>query len=149
MFNFFCLLTMGYAYAYRCQKCGYEEHFNQGYGYLVHPQSVSEYLRLKKKLFHYRTHNKIVALSKQSTGLQIKAAFQVYMCHKCKILYDKAEIKVFDDEGKTYHKSQFRCTSCKTSRLKLTNIHRLNKATCPICKKNTFKRDHAYHDLFH
>lgn len=138
---------MGYAYAYKCQKCGYEEQFNHGHGFLVHPQSVNEYLALKKKLFHYKTHNKIVQLSKAHVGLQIKAAFQVYICHKCKLLYDKAEIKVYDEE-KTFHRSNFRCNDCG-SRLKLTNIHRLHKATCPKCKKKTFRRDHLHHDLWH
>ena len=138
---------MGYAYAYRCDKCGFEEEFNQGYGYLVHPQLIDDYFKLTKKLFHYKTHNKIIELSKIHNNLQIEAAFQVYICHKCKILYDKAEIKIFNGE-KTYHKSSFRCSACKNTRLKLTNIHRLSKATCPVCKKNTFKRDHAHHDLF-
>ncbi len=142
------LSTMGDAYAYRCQKCGYEEEFNQGHGYLVHPQTVKDYLKQKKKLFHYKTHSKISSLYSEHKDLQLKAAFQVYICPKCKTLYDKAEVKVFDEE-KTYHKSSFRCSSCKTTRLKLTNIHRLNKATCPVCKKKTFKRDHAHHDLFH
>ncbi|VAW22738.1 hypothetical protein MNBD_BACTEROID01-107 [hydrothermal vent metagenome] len=137
---------MGYAYVYKCQKCGYEEHFNQGYGFLVHPQSVDDYFALKKKLFHYKTHNKIVSLSKSHNNLHIKAAFQVYMCYKCKLLYNKVVIKVYDEE-KTYHKSSFRCTACNR-RLKLTNIHRLNRAACPKCKKKTFRRDPSHHSLW-
>ncbi|NQU86291.1 MAG: hypothetical protein HQ541_11070 [Mariniphaga sp.] len=137
---------MGDAYAYKCQKCGYEEYFNQGHGFLVHPQSVQEYLGLKKQLFHYKTHNKIVSLSKENESLRIKAAFQIYMCPHCQLLYDKAEVKVYKGD-KTIHKSRFRCSNCER-KLKLTNIHRLSKATCPICKKKTFKRDHSHHILW-
>jgi len=137
---------MGDAFAYKCHVCGYEEYFNQGHGFLVHPQSVIDYLSLKKKLFHYKTHRKIVELSRKYKDLKIKAAFQVYICPKCHLLYDKAEVKVYDEE-KVYHKSRFRCSDCN-SRLKLTNIHRLSKATCPVCKKRTFKRDHSVHVLW-
>jgi predicted RNA-binding Zn-ribbon protein involved in translation (DUF1610 family) len=137
---------MGDAYAYKCQKCGYEEHFNQGHGFLVHPQSVSDYLGLKKQLFHYKTHAKIVRLAEIHENLQIKATFQVYMCPTCRLLFDKAEVKIYDGK-KVYHKSRFRCSDCE-GKLKLTNIHRLSKAACPVCKKKTFKRDHSYHNLW-
>ena len=137
---------MGDAFAYKCNKCGYEEYFNQGYGFLVHPQTVKEYLGLKIKLFHYKTHNKIVQLAKKNKNLRIKAAFQIYLCPECQLLYDKAEVKIYDEE-KVYHKSRFRCSDCGR-KLKLTNIHRLSKATCPSCKKLTFKRDHTQHVLW-
>jgi predicted RNA-binding Zn-ribbon protein involved in translation (DUF1610 family) len=137
---------MGDAYAYKCQKCGYEEDFNQGHGFLVHPQSVIEYLGLKKKLFHYKTHNKIVSLARANGNMKIKATFQIYMCPQCNLLYDKAEVKVYNDE-KLFHKSRFRCSACNR-KLKLTNIHRLSRATCPVCKQKTFKRDYAHQDLW-
>jgi len=137
---------MGDAYAYKCRNCGYEEFFNQGHGHLVHPQSVKDYLTLKKKLFHYKTHGKILALSQVHPNLQIKATFQIYMCPDCRLLYDKAEVKVYDDE-KTYHKSQFRCTHCNR-RLKLTNIHRLKEAACPVCHSLEFGRDKQLHQLW-
>ncbi|MBN1822671.1 MAG: hypothetical protein JXR31_05510 [Prolixibacteraceae bacterium] len=137
---------MGDAFAYKCRKCGYEEYFNQGHGFLVHPQSVKEYLGLRTKLFHYKTHNKIVRLAKENKNLMIKATFQIYICPNCELLYDKAEVKVYD-ENKTIHRSRFRCSHCN-SKLKLTNIHRLSRATCPVCKKKTFHRDHALHELW-
>ncbi len=137
---------MGHAYAYRCNVCGYEELFNQGHGFSIHSQRVEEYLLLNKKLFHYKTHNKILQLANDFKDLWIKAGFQVYMCPKCKILFDKAEIEVYNDD-KIMHKSRFRCSNCR-SRLKLTNIHRLYKAACPVCKKNTFKRDKEHHDIW-
>jgi DNA-directed RNA polymerase subunit RPC12/RpoP len=129
---------MGDSYIYKCLKCGYEQDFNQGYGFIVHPQSVNEYLNLNKKLFHHKVHNKIVELSRQNNNLNIKAAFQDYICPTCKLLYDKAEIVVMEDE-KIVHRSRFRCAECK-GRLKRTNIHRLKTATCPKCRKKTFKR---------
>jgi peptide subunit release factor 1 (eRF1) len=138
---------MGDVYTYKCRTCGYTEDFNQGHGYLVHPQSVHDYLALKKKLFHYKTHNKIVALSKMHNNLQMKATFQVYLCHTCQILYNKAEVIVYE-EDKIYHRSRFRCSACN-SRLKLTNIHRLKQARCPVCKSLTFKRDSSPHHLWH
>lgn len=137
---------MGDTYAYKCRKCGYEQHFNQGYGFLVHPQSVQNYLGLKKQLFHYKTHDKIVRLSEKYDDLQIKAAFQVYMCPQCRLLFDKAEIKVYDSK-RVIHKSRFRCSNCN-HKLKLTNIHRLNTAACPVCKTKTFRLDHTSHNLW-
>lgn len=137
---------MGYAYAYKCRKCGYEENFKQGYGFQVHSQTAEDYLKQNKKLFHYKTHRKIVELAQNSRNLQIKATFQIYMCPACRLLFDKAEIKVYDD-GKPLHKSRFRCSVCG-ARLKLTNIHRLKIATCPVCKKKTFKRDASLHGLW-
>jgi DNA-directed RNA polymerase subunit RPC12/RpoP len=132
---------MGHAYSYRCKHCGFEEKFKQGHGFLVHSQPVDEYLKQQTQLFHYKTHNLIKQLSKQFSGLFLKAGFQVYKCPKCKLLHEKVEVIVFNDE-KVVHKSEFRCNECR-SRLKLTNIHRLKKAICPKCNKRTFQLNHS------
>jgi ssDNA-binding Zn-finger/Zn-ribbon topoisomerase 1 len=132
---------MGHAYSYRCKYCGFEEKFKQGHGFLVHSQPVDEYFKQQTKLFHYKTHNLIKQLSKQFSGLFLKAGFQVYKCPKCKLLHEKVEVIVFNDE-KVVHKSEFRCNECR-SRLKLTNIHRLKKAICPKCNKRTFQLNHS------
>ena len=137
---------MGHTYAYRCEHCGYEEYFNQGHGYLVHSQPVRKYLSQRTKLFHYKTHRLLKQLVKQYEQLQMKAGFQVYICPKCKVLYDKIEITVFKDE-KVVHKSEFRCKDCRT-RLKLTNIHRLKKAACPNCHKYSFHLDQISRSLW-
>jgi len=137
---------MGHTYAYRCEHCGYEEHFNHGHGYLVHSQPVKAYLSQRTKLFHYKTHRLLRQLVKQHEKLQMKAGFQVYICPKCKVLYDKIEVTVFNDE-KVVHKSEFRCRICR-SRLKLTNIHRLKEATCPKCHNHKFHLDHLQHSLW-
>ena len=137
---------MGHTYAYRCEHCGYEEQFNEGHGYLVHSQPVKTYLSQQTKLFHYKTHSLLKQLSSQHKNLRMKAGFQVYICPKCKILYDKIDVTVFDDE-KVVHKSEFRCRDCR-SRLKLTNIHRLKKATCPKCHKYSFHLDYLNHRLW-
>ena len=137
---------MGHAYIYRCEHCGFEERFNQGHGFLVHSQPLKEYLKQRTQLFHYKTHNLLKQLSKRYDGLFLKAGFQVYICPKCKILKDKVEVIVFNDE-KVVHRSDFRCNECRT-RLKLTNIHRLKKATCPKCHKITFQIDHKHHHLW-
>lgn len=130
---------MGHTYAYRCKHCGYEEEFNQGHGYLVHSQPVKEYLAQRKKLLHYKTHNLLIQLEKQQNNLFLKSGFQVYKCPKCEVLHDKVEVTVFDD-NKVVHKTEFRCRECR-SRLKLTNIHRLKRATCPNCHKRSFYLD--------
>lgn len=132
---------MGHSYKYRCGHCGYEEKFNQGHGFLIHSQPLNEYLKTPLKLFHYKTHNLLVTLAKQQPALYLRTGFQVYKCPRCKVLYDKVEVTVFDDKG-IVHKSEFRCNHCR-SRLKLTNIHRLKKAICPKCHKRTFQIDHA------
>jgi predicted nucleic-acid-binding Zn-ribbon protein len=128
---------MGHHYQYRCSNCGYEESFSRGHGYLIHSQPLNDYLKQPKKLFHYKTDRLLRSLPGEHDDLYLKAGFQVYKCPKCKILYDKTEVVVFD-EDKVVHKSEFRCSKCR-SRLKLTNIHRLKKAICPKCKKRTFQ----------
>ncbi len=137
---------MGHSYLYRCAHCGYQEYFNQGHGFLVHSQPVNEYLSQKTKLFHYKTHNLLKQLEIEKTNLFLKAGFQVYKCPKCKILYDKTEVIVYQDEN-VVHKSEFRCANCRT-RLKLTNIHRLKKAICPKCGKKTFQLEHTSQGLW-
>lgn len=137
---------MGHSYKYRCEHCGYEENFNRGHGYLIHSQPLDEYLKHPKKLFHYKTHNLLVSLSKKHKNLYLKAGFQVYKCPKCKLLHDKTEVVVFNDEH-VVHKSEFRCNKCR-SRLKLTNIHRLKKAICPKCSKRTFQLDQMHSELW-
>ena len=132
---------MGHAYKYRCSRCGFEQDFNQGHGFLVHSQSLDEYLNQGIKLFHYKTHDALIKLASQNNNLYLKAGFQIYKCPKCKILEDKTEVTVFKDE-KVVHKSEFRCNECRT-RLKLTNIHRLKKAICPVCRKRTFQMNHS------
>lgn len=137
---------MGHAYAYRCDRCGYEEEFNQGHGFMVHSQPVGEYLKQRTKIFHYKTHDLLKKLAKQKHDLFLKAGFQIYKCPKCLTLYDKVEVKVYNDE-KVVHKSEFRCRTCK-SRLRLTNIHRLKKTICPKCRNNTFRINHSQHHLW-
>lgn len=137
---------MGQAYLYRCDHCGFSESFNQGHGFLVHSQPVSEYLKQRTRILHYKTHNLLRKKALSSDKLHLKAGFQVYKCPHCKTLYDKIEVTVFED-GKVVHKSEFRCKECR-SRLKLTNIHRLKRAICPRCKQRTFRRDYAQQQLF-
>jgi Zn finger protein HypA/HybF involved in hydrogenase expression len=137
---------MGHAYPYRCEHCGFEESFNQGHGFLIHSQSVGEYLKQSTKLFHYKTHNLLLELAKKDKGLFLKAGFQVYKCPKCRVLYDKVEVVVYNDEV-VVHKSSFRCSECK-SRLKLTNIHRLKNAFCPKCRQRTFQINYAHQQLW-
>lgn len=129
---------MGHSYTYRCRHCGFEDKFNQGHGFLVHSQPLNGYLKLRVKLFHYKTHNLLKQLARQYDDLFVKAGFQVYKCPRCKILYHKIEVAVFN-HNKVVHKSEFRCSKCR-SRLKLTNIHRLKNATCPVCARKTFRK---------
>jgi DNA-directed RNA polymerase subunit RPC12/RpoP len=137
---------MGHAYLYRCEHCGFEQSFNEGHGFLIHSQPVKEYLKQRKKLFHYKTHNLLKKLAGQNKNLYLKAGFQVYKCPNCKTLHDKIEVVVYDDE-KIIHKSTFRCNKCK-ARLKLTNIHRLKNAICPGCHHKTFRRNHSLQQLW-
>jgi Zn finger protein HypA/HybF involved in hydrogenase expression len=137
---------MGHAYKYRCEHCGYEEQFNQGHGFMVHSQPLSEYLKQSQKLFHYKTQTVLKKLAEQDSKLFLKAGFQIYKCPKCKVLQDKTEVVVYRNE-EIIHKSEFRCSTCRT-RLKLTNIHRLKKAICPNCHKRTFQMDHQHSDLW-
>jgi len=138
--------VMGYAYSYKCKSCGYEETFNQGNGYLIHPQSFQDYMDRNRKIFHYKVHRKILNLSKEDNCLGIEASFRVYKCPKCNLLFDKTHVTVVSD-GKILHTSRFRCSECSTG-LKLTNIHRLKRAICPVCRKRTFTRLSYRSNLF-
>jgi len=130
---------MGRAYTYRCDKCGYEDHFNEGHGFLIHPMTFDSFLKIRTKLFHHKTNSVIYKLAQEHKDLFIDAGFKIYKCPVCNLLYDKIDVTLLS-EGKVLHKSEFRCTQCR-ARLKLTNIHRLKKAVCPSCKSYSFKLD--------
>ena len=130
---------MGQAYTYRCRNCGYETRFNEGHGYRIHRQPLDVYLGSRKILFHYKTHRLLNKLSEIGKDFMVYAGFRIYKCPQCRLLYDKIEVKVLH-EGKVVHRSEFRCMRCR-ARLKLTNIHRLKTAVCPVCKKETFRID--------
>lgn len=132
---------VGHAYSYRCSHCLYEEFFKQGHGYLVKPQSFDEYREMRQKLFHYEIHNKIVRLSKDHPGMEIDATFQVYKCPKCNLLHNKVQVTLTDGET-LLHTNRFKCSRCRSG-IKLTNIHRLKRATCPACGKPGFRRQNA------
>jgi len=134
-----CSISMGKAYTYRCDRCGFEDQFNEGHGFLIHPQSLHSYLQKREVLFHHKTHNLLKHLAKQNSPLFIDAGFKTYKCPHCRLLYDKVSVTVTDNK-KVLHKSEFRCSNCR-ARLKLTNIHRLKMAVCPACGKNTFRFD--------
>ncbi len=128
---------MGQAYSYRCDSCGFEAIFNLGHGFQIHPQPLDKYLKGNVKLFHHKTHHAIKNLATQRKNLFLNAGFKIYKCPHCNLLYDKVSVTVYDD-GTPIHKSEFRCTHCR-ARLKLTNIHRLKSASCPVCRENTFR----------
>jgi len=129
---------VGHAYSYKCTSCNFEEYYKQGNGYLVKPQSFSEYKSTNQKLFHYEIHNKILRLSRDHPELVIDATFQVYKCHKCNLLHNKVQVSLSEGDH-SLHVNRFKCIKCR-GRLRLTNIHRLKKATCPVCGKTTFHR---------
>ncbi|MDD2381447.1 MAG: hypothetical protein WCY58_09675 [Mariniphaga sp.] len=130
---------MGRAYTYRCDNCGFEEQFNEGYGFLIHPQSLDEYFKSREILFHHKTHQVLRRLINQKENILVDAGFKIFRCPHCHLLFNKISVTVTDHE-KVIHKSEFRCNRCK-ARLKLTNIHRLKKAVCPVCKKSAFRID--------
>jgi DNA-directed RNA polymerase subunit RPC12/RpoP len=136
----------GHEFSYKCKYCEYEEYYKQGHGYLVRPQSFQEYKSTNQKLFHYEIHNKIVRLSKEYPGLAINATFQVYKCPKCNLLHNKVQVSLTEGE-KSLHLNRFKCTKCR-SRLRLTNIHRLKKATCPVCGKPGYRRQNLHDRLW-
>jgi DNA-directed RNA polymerase subunit RPC12/RpoP len=129
---------IGYACSYLCRYCRYEEVFRQGPGYTVKPQSFQEYMSGNSRLFHYKIHDKIVALAKVYPDLLIGASFQVYKCPHCKILHNKVQVNIYADD-KLLHVNLFKCSRCRR-RLRLTNINRLKTAVCPGCLKSTFQR---------
>lgn len=138
---------MGRAYTYRCNRCGFEARFNEGHGYLVRRQPLETYLEKRKVIFHHKTHKVLNQLAKEPGHLTVDAGFKIYRCPHCRVLYDKVEVKVFEDD-KILHKSEFRCQRCR-ARLKLTNIHRLKGAVCPSCRSDSFHIDKRQLVLWH
>lgn len=140
LLNFHSLpfLMTGYMCSYLCSSCHFEEEFMQGPGFQVRPQTFDEYMAGNNKLFHYKIHDKIVALSAEYPGMLISASFQVYKCPHCKILHNKIQVNIYSGE-QILHRNLFKCSRCRR-RLKLTNINRLRMATCPACSRNSFKR---------
>ncbi len=132
------VLMVGHAYSYKCSHCGYEEYYKQGHGFLVRPQSYDEYIASNQKFFHYEIHNKIESLAVVHPALEIDATFRVFKCPKCNLLHGKVQVNLTEGEI-LLHASRFKCMRCR-SRLRLTNIHRLKRATCPVCGKNSFHR---------
>jgi len=129
---------VGHEYSYKCTRCNYEEYYKQGNGYLVKPQTFEEYRSTNQKLFHYEIHNKILRLSGIHPDLMIDATFQVYKCPKCNLLHNKVQVALSEGE-RQLHINRFKCSRCRYP-LRLTNIHRLRKATCPVCGKPAFRR---------
>ena len=127
---------MGQAYSYRCDSCGFETIFNLGHGFQIHPQPLDNTERQRETVSSQNTscHKN---LATQRKNLFLNAGFKIYKCPHCNLLYDKVSVTVYDD-GTPIHKSEFRCTHCR-ARLKLTNIHRLKSASCPVCRENTFR----------
>jgi len=136
----------GHEYSYKCKHCTYEEYFKQGHGYMVRPQSYQEYISTNQKLFHYEIHDKIIRQYKFHPDLIINATFQVYKCPKCNLLYNKVQVTLTEGD-RSLHTNRFRCSNCK-SRLKLTNIHRLKKASCPNCGKTSYQRQNLHDRLW-
>jgi len=128
----------GYTCSYLCRYCRYEEVFRQGPGFQVKPQSFDEYMAGNNKLFHYKIHGKIIALSAKNPDMLISASFQVYKCPHCKLLHNKTQVNLYAGDIMLHH-NVFKCSRCRR-RLKLTNINRLKTATCPGCLRPSFKR---------
>jgi uncharacterized CHY-type Zn-finger protein len=137
---------IGYSCSYNCSSCHYEEVFRQGPGFQVKPQTYGEYVSGNNRLFHYKIHDKIVSLAKNYPKLLISASFQVYKCPYCKLLHNKTQVNIFDGDN-LLHNNVFKCSRCKR-RLKLTNINRLKLAVCPVCMKNSFRRQKVKDSLW-
>jgi len=132
--------TMGHAYPYQCTRCGYQQDFYHGHGFLIHSQPLNEYLEQNQQLFHYKTQGVLIRLAAQNANLFLKSGFENYKCTKCKTLQQRKAVVVYDEETVIY-RSEYRCSSCRV-RLKLTNIHRIKLAVCPKCGKRTFRMNH-------
>jgi len=128
---------MGHAYQYRCTRCGFQQNFYHGHGFLVHSQPLNEYLEQNQQLFHYKTQGVLTKLGAQNANLFLKSGFENYKCPNCKTLQHRKEVVVYNNET-VVHRSEYRCSTCK-SRLKRTNIHRIKLAVCPKCGKRTFR----------
>src|SRR5690554_1685064 len=104
---------MGKAYTYRCDKCSFEARFNEGHGFLIHPQPLDSYLKSGEILFHHKTHKALLKFGGKGKGFFLDAGFKIYKCPQCGLLYDKVDVTVYYD-GKPVHKSEFRCSRCRS-----------------------------------
>ena len=129
---------MGHSYQFMCKDCKTTQHLYEGWGFMVHDQSVNTYLSNKKFKLHYKTHQKVVSLNASHPNLQLRMEYQIYRCKSCLQVSDRLFVQVKLGE-KILHQTRFQCPSCKT-KLKHTNIHSLKYATCPRCKSYKFKK---------
>lgn len=129
---------MGSSYSFSCSKCGYNQQLCEGWGFMVHDQSVEDFFVRPTVKLHYKTLQKIERLSKQKTGLQLRIAYQIHRCRTCRKVFDKLFVQLVD-EGTVLHETKFKCSHCHI-KLKHTNIHRLKYAICPKCHSREFKK---------
>ena len=129
---------MGLSYKFTCKDCNHTQHLYEGWGFMVHDQLVDEYVQGQPAKLHYKTHQKIVKLSKQLPDLELKMEYRIYRCHRCLQISSKLFVQAINN-GKVLHKTHFRCATCQTM-LRHTNIRSLKYATCPKCKSKRFKK---------
>ena len=129
---------MGYSYQFICKDCKSSLQLYEGWGFMVHDQPVSSYLKKKKSMLHYKTHQKLIELKELYENLHLKMEYQIYRCKSCLQVSDRLFAQIMQGD-KILHKTRFKCPSCKI-RLKHTNIHSLKYASCPKCKSKRFKK---------
>ncbi len=129
---------MGHSYQFECENCKSTQQLYEGWAFMVHDQSVSDYLKSGRVKLHYKTHKKILDLNKQHNNLHLKMEYRIHRCHQCLQVSDRLNVEVLHGE-KILHKTRFKCAACKIT-LTHTNIHSLKYAICPKCKSKKFKK---------
>ncbi|MGQ8336610.1 hypothetical protein ACUNWD_08675 [Sunxiuqinia sp. A32] len=130
---------MGHSYQFRCKDCKHEQQLYEGWGFMIHDQSATDFLANGQVKLHYKTQEKIINLSKTHNDLHLKMEFRIYRCKNCLQVSDRLYVEVIQND-KVLHKTQFKCSQCQL-RLKHTNIHSLKYVICPKCKGNRFLKN--------
>lgn len=128
---------MGTGYGVTCTNCGYEKELMESQGFLLHDQTVKEYLEDPSFNCHSKTDRKIEQLAEKNEFLEIHCEYQTWLCEHCNLPFTKLYVEV-SDHNHIFHQSHFRCSLCHRS-LVQTEIRMMEVFRCPKCLHETLK----------
>ena len=131
---------MGDGFILRCEKCGTENSYLQGIGFMYH----SFLKRTKEDVIKVKFGKEAQTFITENPDCGFDARNEVYLCPKCEYIKQGVDfrMKTVDKE----YKKTYRCGKCKKAEMKpikldtMRQYERLSRVPCPKCndkgKKN-------------